>query len=110
MKRLDLIGKKFGKITVLNFIEMRNHQSFWLCRCNCGKHINVNGSSLQSGNTKSCGCQKNKIPKRISSEGEASFNWLFKNYKQRAKDRGYTFELTREQFKTLTKQNCNYCD
>ena len=28
----------------------------WLCRCDCGNELVVQGISLRSGNTKSCGC------------------------------------------------------
>ena len=34
---------------------------------------------------------------------------LFWSYKKGAAKRGYTFELTKEQFKEFTKQNCWYC-
>ena len=30
----------------------------WVCRCDCGKIITINGASIRSGNTKSCGCAK----------------------------------------------------
>lgn len=45
----------------------------------------------------------------INGEGDAAFNELFRNYKRSAKARNKPFELTEEQFKALTKQNCHYC-
>jgi hypothetical protein len=56
MKRLDLSGQKFGRLTVLTFFETRNGKSKWLCRCDCGKEKVVSATDLKSGNTKSCGC------------------------------------------------------
>jgi hypothetical protein len=42
-------------------------------------------------------------------EGESSFNHLFDKYKRGAKNRKLGFDLTREEFKSLTKQPCHYC-
>lgn len=53
MKRLDLIGKKFGRLEVIDFDSLENK---WLCRCDCGNTNKVITSSLNRGNTRSCGC------------------------------------------------------
>lgn len=57
MSRKDnLAGMVFSDLTVLAFadIDPRGH-SRWLCRCSCGVEKIVRGSSMKSGNTKSCG-------------------------------------------------------
>lgn len=41
--------------------------------------------------------------------GEAAFNDLFARYKGKAEKRLLSFELTKEQFKQLTTQECRYC-
>lgn len=43
------------------------------------------------------------------SYGESSRNDLFNAYKQSARKRGHSFEITVDQFETLTKQTCFYC-
>ena len=64
---LDLVGQKFGRLTVLeqvdDFISPVNHKrrSRWKCRCDCGNIVEVNGTDLTSGNTLSCGCYKRDI-------------------------------------------------
>ncbi len=40
---------------------------------------------------------------------EASFNELLSHYKYHAKNRNLTWDLTKEEFRFLTKQNCFYC-
>lgn len=40
-------------------------------------------------------------------EGESAFNSLYGNYKRRSLR--HSFELSKEQFKQLTKMNCHYC-
>ena len=41
--------------------------------------------------------------------GESSFNALYDNYKRGALRRGYEFSITKDQFKSITKQDCHYC-
>lgn len=55
-KTLDLAGKQFGKLTVIERIENRGKHAQWLCKCECGNDYRVITGSLTSGNTKSCGC------------------------------------------------------
>lgn len=61
--RLDLIGKKFERLTVTGFAGLnKRKQSMWECECQCGKNIVAIGSNLNRGHTSSCGClQKEKI-------------------------------------------------
>ena len=57
MKRIDLTGKRFGRL-VVSFWCGKNKWGHvrWLCKCDCGSKILVTSSHLSSGNTKSCGC------------------------------------------------------
>lgn len=60
-KTEDLTGKKFGLLTVLSKTdEVRGSNTVWECRCDCGNIVRVRGSSLSSGNTRSCGCLRRK--------------------------------------------------
>lgn len=60
MKRLELTGQKFHRLTVLSLSEKqkqsKKRKTTWLCRCDCGKETNVVGSKLKNGHTRSCGC------------------------------------------------------
>lgn len=53
----SIIGKKFGKLTVIEFshIDKRKSANF-KCICDCGNKKICNGYSLKRGRTKSCGC------------------------------------------------------
>lgn len=57
MKKLDLSGQKFGKLTAL-YENGKTHDGriLWHCICDCGNELDVVTSSLRRGNTKSCGC------------------------------------------------------
>jgi hypothetical protein len=59
----DIIGKKFGRLTVIERVEDKvtkngTHLRQFLCECECPEHnrITVGGYTLTSGHTKSCGC------------------------------------------------------
>lgn len=57
-KAIDETGNRYGILTVIKRVENDKHgKAKWLCRCDCGKEIEVVGSALRKGNTKSCGCR-----------------------------------------------------
>lgn len=57
IKRADLVGQRFGRLTVMyrNNENKRRHSS-WHCKCDCGNETNVITSHLTSGVIQSCGC------------------------------------------------------
>ncbi|WP_203363101.1 hypothetical protein [Bacillus sp. REN10] len=56
---LDLSGKKFGKLTVIERAGMtKNENALWLCKCDCGEPTEANATSLRRGEKVSCGCAK----------------------------------------------------
>ena len=57
-KKVDLTGKKFGRLTVVSKVNRECGKSLWLCKCECGNVVNVTANRLKSGNTRSCGCLK----------------------------------------------------
>ena len=56
MRKLNLINKTFGRLTVLKETPSPEKESRWLCRCECGNYVEIRGSALTGGVTKSCGC------------------------------------------------------
>lgn len=67
MKKLNLVGLKFGKLTVVSELEERNPHGKVLfhCKCDCGNEVNVIGSKLKNGWSKSCSClQKETVRER----------------------------------------------
>lgn len=66
--RKDLIGQRFGKLTVLNILpERRNHKIVYHCICDCGNECDILAQTLKNGNSKSCGCYRSEeLTKRFS--------------------------------------------
>lgn len=53
----NLAGREFTRLTVIKPVgKTSNRKIVWLCRCLCGKTLEVVGASLVSKNTESCGC------------------------------------------------------
>ena len=79
MSNQEMIGKKFGRLTVLekairgkdyNVSEKDKH-IYWKCQCECGNITIAQGSQLRSGKRVSCGCSsKEKAAELAKKLGE----------------------------------------
>lgn len=67
MKRIDITGKKFGRLTVIKLADTVKGHLRWYCKCDCGKEHIAYGSSLKNGGTTSCGCYKTENAKKLYS-------------------------------------------
>lgn len=58
MKKIDLTGNVFGRLTVLGDDGTRTGQGrvLWHCLCECGTVTFVRGDHLKNGSITSCGC------------------------------------------------------
>lgn len=80
-KRIDLSGKKFHRWTVISLSEITPaYQAMWNCVCQCGTRAVIRSSSLTTGNSKSCGCHRDDVLRRMStrhgrSETKAWYAW-----------------------------------
>lgn len=55
--RIDLTGRRFGKLVALELRQDPGDVRKWLCQCDCGNQIVVRQGNLRKeGGTKSCGC------------------------------------------------------
>lgn len=70
MKRLDLVGLRFGRLTVVKREGMDNTRknTTWLCLCDCGNTVVASTCHLKTGHTKSCGCYKGKAEGCVATQ------------------------------------------
>lgn len=54
---MDLTGKRFGRLTVIERAETKNAKTRWKCLCDCGKYTYTITNRLVQGKTLSCGCR-----------------------------------------------------
>jgi len=113
MKRIDLTGQRFGKLTVIQYDHTKkpSGRAYWLCKCDCGKKTIVEANHLRSEHTQSCGCwhkerlmesnlgntrgRKFKDPKIASA----------KRIWEMSYDDGCSFDV----FLRLSQEPCYYC-
>lgn len=77
----NLLNQRFGKLLVCEFVGTKNGRALWLCKCDCGKEIVVPSTRLLSGNTKTCGCSKDKGYKHGQLVKGAYKDRLYKLYR-----------------------------
>lgn len=56
---INLVGLKFGRLTVLN--RTTGNGVRFLCRCDCGNETIVQSGNLRTGHTQSCGCMAKEM-------------------------------------------------
>ena len=63
-KTIPMIGKRFGRLTVIAEGEKSgtSRSARWICRCDCGNITKpIPGEVLRKGDSKSCGCYKRDL-------------------------------------------------
>ena len=68
---IDITGQKFGRWTVMNITDKRtkNRTIIWHCKCECGNEKDVDGYTLKSGQSKSCGCLNRELASERCKQG-----------------------------------------
>jgi len=70
----NLVGQKFGKLTVLKYAYNDSHgKKKWLCWCECGQKTIVSTSDLKGGHTKSCGCTNIKHGQKMGGKTSPTY-------------------------------------
>lgn len=57
----NLIGQRFGRLTVIERTENKSGRTAWKCRCDCGNITTVLANNLKRGFSKSCGCLSKEL-------------------------------------------------
>ena len=105
-------GDKFGKLEVLSLKgKTLDGRVAWNCCCECGGYAVVCSSHLTRENgkgTKSCGCLRNYKARKLSLDAYF-LQRLLAFYTRAAKKRSLNWDISREDFIGLLRENCFYC-
>lgn len=109
----NLLGKTFGKLTVLD----RDEDQRWVCSCECGKVTKVATGDLKRRPNITCGCGRlARLREQVGVKNPAykngsycAENRKFAAYKYRADKKEIAFDLSKETFDTLVNGSCAYC-
>lgn len=103
MRMIDLTGRRYGKLTVIqrgpDYIGKSGRMIQWLCRCDCGREILVRANNLQSGNTRTCRCTRGE-KRRLTNRYEHAKGYMV-GYTQK----GVPFFFDEEDFPRI-KEYC----
>lgn len=87
-ERVNIIGKRFGKLVVLSHSHNVKYTKYFLCKCDCGKTTTVAKNALTTGKQISCGCARssriaklNKLP-----DGYLRLGKIYRSMKKRCYD------------------------
>lgn len=114
MDKFDISKSRW---TPIKRVPDKEGQKCWLMKCECGVEREVNWKNYLKGRSRSCGCYRRESAKndiggrqwRSLPLGEAARNSLMLTYRRGSVKRGFTFDLTVEQFTDLTSSNCHFC-
>lgn len=63
-KPLPMIGRTFGRLTVIARAGAKSDRPAWRVQCTCGTERIVDGRNLRAGYTRSCGCLQREASRR----------------------------------------------
>lgn len=106
-KFIDLTGKRFGKLVVVERIENKGKRVCWKCKCDCGNIKNVLSTHLVSGSINNCGCLKKLILSNKNKTHGKSYTKLYRTY-QHMKDRCY--RKNDKRYKNYGGRGIKICD
>lgn len=113
--RVDIVGKRFGKLVVVGDDGTRtnNGSIMWHCSCDCGETTHATAAKLESGAKKSCGClARNHFKPKSTTDidfANTAKSVILGRYKSKAKQRNFSWNISREIFEELIEQPCYYC-
>lgn len=92
----DITGKRFNRLVALFFSHTdKNHNQYWVFKCDCGKEIITRKSSVLNGHTKSCGCLQKEIAAKeviktsiIHNQSKTRLYHIWKGMVQRCTKKG----------------------
>ncbi len=67
MRLIDLTGRRFGRLEVIERRGCLKGMATWLCKCDCGIDKLVASYYLLNGKTRSCGCLANEHENKFGS-------------------------------------------
>ena len=79
VKKVEMIGSKFGRLTVLSEEGKDKHgKILYKCECECGNTTIVHGTRLRTGRVLSCGCYRlEKLREKCVTHGKTgSFEYI----------------------------------
>jgi hypothetical protein len=98
--KLNLVGKRFGKLLVIEEAKDSTYiKDKWICKCDCGNTVSKYGVALfrEKNPVKTCGCHFSGKESPLFKGYEEISGAFWSNIKNNAKHRDVDFELSVQQ-------------
>jgi hypothetical protein len=106
MKKIEMIGKKFGKLIVTKELgKNKNGHIRYLCQCDCGNSCEVFGTHLRQNKIVSCKCN-NKFD---GVSGDMWYKIIKSGIKRRTKRSNLEVNITKEYVNQLFFEQNGKC-
>lgn len=106
--RIDLTGKRFGRLVALTDAGSFDKGRKWNCVCDCGNSALAYTHSLSCGRKQSCGCLKRDKAKLLNRL--RPYESLYNVVKRSSKYSNREFSLSYEDFLNfVNEKECHYC-
>ena len=93
--KIDMVGYKVGKLTVISENTDSNNGYYWNCLCECGNITVVSGANLRRkiSPTKSCGCIGKRYDSVNTSHGlsKSRINRIYHNMRARCTNKNHKY-------------------
>ena len=105
------VGYKNNRLLAKSYSHTGKHgRRYFLFLCDCGNEKLITAEAVISGNTKSCGCLAREIKKsKRISPSHSEITAIILGYKRHAIERGFQWDLTRNEVEKIINKNCFYC-
>jgi len=98
LPQLNLVGKKWGWLEVVESAGSNGKQKLWKCKCKCGNHRLLPTCTITAEKQQSCGCWLTSEERKRRSSNWKGYRQIHGKYwyniQKGAKQRGYIFEIS----------------
>lgn len=116
----DFVGKKFGKLTVIEFSHKKQrfasngkkngNDFYYKCKCECGNETISRIADLKRGKATSCGCYRVERTKQVNKKYESYEFWNTKLYKIYAKIKDRCLNVKCKRYADYGGRGISICD
>ena len=80
MRKINLTGRRFGRLVVLCEGNKKGKNTTWHCKCDCGKELDIIAYNLKDGHTRSCGCLALDVNSKLHKKHGDTKTRLFRTW------------------------------
>jgi len=92
IKKIDLTGRRFGRLVVAEAARGKKGELIWHCRCDCGRMTSAKTGHLNAGSKISCGCIRKEKQKDLTGKRFGRLVVLYKSDQKNSRNNAVLWE------------------